>query len=88
MERQFFTIALIAAATCFFIAFPGNPRRDLVKNSDVIAYVDLENFRCSGGTCSSGHSKTTTSGGLADAYPVYAIKGQLTSPITVRLPVT
>jgi hypothetical protein len=88
MERQICTIAVLAAITILFISLPGDARRSLVKNSEVIAYVTVDNFRCVQNTCHSGNTTVTTTGGMADIFPSYVIKGKLPKPVSIRLPVT
>jgi hypothetical protein len=88
MERTLFTIALLALGTLWLVSTPTYNRHDLIKNSDVIAYVNVDNFHCSINQCSQGNSTAATIANSADAYPTYTIKGQLNSRITIRLPVT
>lgn len=89
MERTIFIIALLALGTVWLVSSPGRyNRHDLIKNSEVIAYVNVDNFHCSKNSCKRGNVTIESNDNTAVAFPVYAIKGQLTAPITFRLPVT
>jgi hypothetical protein len=89
MERTIFTIAMLALGTIWFASSPGQyNRHDLIKNSEVIAYVNVYNFHCSKNTCQRGNVSVETAENTADVAPVYAIKGIFNTPITIQLPMT
>ena len=89
MERAIFIIAVLALGTIWLASSPGAYNRHaLIKNSEVIAYVNVDNFHCSKNTCRRGNVTVESNESTAVAFPVYAIKGQLNSPITFRLPAT
>jgi hypothetical protein len=89
MERTIFTIALLALGTIWLASSPGSyNRHNLIKNSEVIAYVNVDDFRCSKSVCHQGDVTIESTASTADVTPVYAIKGHLDSRITFRLPVT
>jgi hypothetical protein len=89
MERTFLIIAMLALGTIWLVSSPGNyNRHDLIKNSEVIAYVNVDDCRYSKNVCQKGDTTVESAKSSADVSPVYAIKGHLDSRITVRLPST
>lgn len=89
MERTIFAIALLALGTVWFASSSGRyNRQELIKNSELIAYVNVYNFHCSKNTCQRGNATIETAENTADVTPVYAIKGMFNTPITIRLPMT
>jgi len=89
MERAICFIVLAVITIVWLVSSPsGYNRHDLIKNSDVIAFVNVDNFRCTKNSCHRGSMTVETTNNTADIYPIYSIKGLLPNSTTIRLPVT